>query len=260
MSNETLSAPSIWMIFICYNKPFFWVIQIPTLKMPKLFVDILQDLGYASGWPSRPVVPIFKVKGAPKHAYPPFGGFSCGIANHFLNDPDSNTENTKKNLEVCQNLGYASGWPSRPVQSIFKVKRAPECAYLPFRWILCVIENHFMGDLDSEVKNVKNFVDVWQDLCYEFGWPSRPVQSILKVKRSPKRTYPPFRWFSWAIANHFLGDPDSDVNIAKIFVDVRQNLRYSSSWLSQLVRPILKVKQAPKRIPPPPSFDNFRVQ
>ena len=61
------------------------------------------------------------------------------------------------------------------------------------------------------------FVDVRQDLVYAYGWPSRLVRPIWKVKRAPKRAYPSFRRFSYAIAHHFLGDPDSDVKNAKLF-------------------------------------------
>ena len=61
------------------------------------------------------------------------------------------------------------------------------------------------------------FVKVRQDLVYASGWPSRPVRLIWKVKRALKRAYPLFRRFSCAIANHFLGDPDSDVKNAKLF-------------------------------------------
>ena len=50
----------------------FWVIWIPTEKMPNFFVDIRQDLVYAYGLPSRLVRPIWKVKRAPKRAYPSF--------------------------------------------------------------------------------------------------------------------------------------------------------------------------------------------
>ena len=61
------------------------------------------------------------------------------------------------------------------------------------------------------------FVDVSHYLVYASGWPSRPVRPNLKVKRAPNRAYPSFSWFSCAIANHFLGDPDSDVKNAKFF-------------------------------------------
>ena len=61
------------------------------------------------------------------------------------------------------------------------------------------------------------FVDVRQDLVYASGMPSRPFRPISKVKRVLKRAYLSFRWFSLAIENHFLGDPDSDVKNAKFF-------------------------------------------
>ena len=61
------------------------------------------------------------------------------------------------------------------------------------------------------------FVDVRQDLFNAYRWPSRLVRPIWKVKRAPKREYPSFRGFSCAIANHFLGDSDSDFKNAKFF-------------------------------------------
>ena len=73
----------------------FWVILIPTSKMQNFFMDVRQDLVYASDWPSRPVRPIWKVKRASKRAYPSFQRFSCAIAHHFLGDPDSDVKNAK---------------------------------------------------------------------------------------------------------------------------------------------------------------------
>ena len=61
------------------------------------------------------------------------------------------------------------------------------------------------------------FMDVRQDLVYAYGCPSRLFQPIWKVKLAPKRAYASFGRFSFAIAHHFLGDPDSDVKIAKFF-------------------------------------------
>uniref|UniRef100_A0A3Q7G574 Uncharacterized protein n=1 Tax=Solanum lycopersicum TaxID=4081 RepID=A0A3Q7G574_SOLLC len=102
--------------------------------MSNFFVDVRQDLVYASGWPSRPFQPILKVKRAPKRAYPSFRRFSCAIANNFLSDPN------------------------------FNVKRAPKRAYPSFRRFSCAIANHFLGDPDSDVKNAK----------FSCGRPSRP--------------------------------------------------------------------------------------
>ena len=93
MSPEA-SIPLISMIFVCYSK-LFWVIQIPTSKMPNFFVHVRLDLVYASGWPLRPVRPILKVKRVSKWAYPSFWRFLCAMANHFLGHPDSDVKNTK---------------------------------------------------------------------------------------------------------------------------------------------------------------------
>ena len=65
---------------------------------------------------------------------------------------------------------------------------------------------------------IQNFcVDVRQDLYYIEGWPSWPIRSILKVKRSLKCAYPLFQQFSCAIAHYFVGDSDSDVKNTEIF-------------------------------------------
>ena len=82
----------------------FCVIRIPTTKMPNFFVDVRQDLFYASDCPSRPVRPILKVKRASKRAYPSFRRFSCAIAHHLVGVPDSDVKNAK----------FFLGRPSRP--------------------------------------------------------------------------------------------------------------------------------------------------
>ena len=87
------------------------------------------------------------------------------------------------------------------------------------------------------------FVDVRQDLVYAYGWPSRLVRPIWRYKRAPKRAYASFRRFSCAIAHHFLGDPDSNVKMPNLFVDVRQDLVNAYSCPSRLVR----IQTSPKR-------------
>ena len=82
----------------------FWLIRIPTSKIPNFFMDVRQDLVYANGWPSRIVRAIWRIKRAPKRAYASFRRFSCAIAHHFLGDPDSDVKNAK----------FFRGRPSRP--------------------------------------------------------------------------------------------------------------------------------------------------
>ena len=91
------------------------------------------------------------------------------------------------------------------------------------------------------------FVDVRQDLVYAYGWPSRLVRPIWRVKRAPKRSYASFRRFSCAIAHHFLGDSDPTSKMPNFFVDVRQGVVYVYDCPSRLVRPIWRVKRASKR-------------
>uniref|UniRef100_A0A3Q7J1B0 Uncharacterized protein n=1 Tax=Solanum lycopersicum TaxID=4081 RepID=A0A3Q7J1B0_SOLLC len=176
----------------------FWVIRNPMSKMPIYFVDVRQDLVYAYGWPSRLVRPIWKVKRAPKRAYPSFRRFSCAIAHDFLGDSDSDVKNSK----------FFRGRPSRPCQ----------CIRLAIMACPTHLEAHdFLGNLDFDVENANFFVDVRQDLFYAYGWPSWLVRPIWKVKRASKRAYPSFQRFSCAIAHLFLVDPDSNVKNAKFF-------------------------------------------
>uniref|UniRef100_A0A3Q7GCA1 Uncharacterized protein n=1 Tax=Solanum lycopersicum TaxID=4081 RepID=A0A3Q7GCA1_SOLLC len=300
--------------------------------MPNFFVDIRQDLVYAYGWPSQLVRPIWKVKQAPKRAYPSFQRFLCPIAHHFLGDPNSDVKNAKffrgrpsrpclcirlaitacpTHLEAYHFLGdpdfdvknakFFRGRPSRPCLYIRKVKRVPKRAYPSFRRFSCAIAHHFLGDPDSDVKNIKKFCGRPSRpcLCIRFAItpcpthlegqtspeariplistifavknakffrrrPSRPFLYIRlaitscptqKVKRSPKRAYPSFRQFSCAIAHHFLGNLISTSKMQKIFMGVRQDLVYAYGWPSRLVRPIWKVKRVPKRAYP--SFRRF---
>ena len=75
------------------------------------------------------------------------------------------------------------------------------------------------------------FVDVLQDFVYAYYFLSRFVRPIWKVKQAQKRAYPSFRRFSYAIANHFLRDPDSDVNNAKCFRG-RRSRPFLCIWLA----------------------------
>uniref|UniRef100_A0A3Q7E929 Uncharacterized protein n=1 Tax=Solanum lycopersicum TaxID=4081 RepID=A0A3Q7E929_SOLLC len=148
--------------------------------MPNFFMDIRQDLVYAYGWPSQIVRPIWKVKRAPKQAYPLFRRFSCAIAHHFLGDPNSDVKNAKFfrghpsipclciRLAITACPTHLEGWPSRLVRPIWKVKQALKRAYPSFRRFSCAIAHHFLGDPDFDVKNAKFF-------C---GRPARPCLCI----------------------------------------------------------------------------------
>uniref|UniRef100_A0A3Q7HYZ3 Uncharacterized protein n=1 Tax=Solanum lycopersicum TaxID=4081 RepID=A0A3Q7HYZ3_SOLLC len=159
--------------------------------MLNFFVVVRQDLVYAYDWPSRLVRPIWKVKRAPKRAYPSFRRFSCAIAHHFLGDPDSDIKNAKNfcgrpsrpclcirlAITACPtNLeGQTSLEASIPLISMIFV-----CYSTPFFWVIRIPTS----------KMPIFFVDVRQDLVYAYGWPSRLVRPIWKVKRAPKRAYP----------------------------------------------------------------------
>ena len=72
--------------------------------MPNFFMDVLQDLVYASGGSSGPFRTILKVKRAPKRAYLSFRRLSCAMANHFLGDQNSASKMQKFFVDVRQDL------------------------------------------------------------------------------------------------------------------------------------------------------------
>ena len=79
------------------------------------------------------------------------------------------------------------------------------------------------------------FVDVRQDLVYAYGWSSRLVRPIWKVKRASKRAYPSFRQFSCAIAHIFWVIRIPTSKMPNFFVDVHEDLIYAYGWPSRLV-------------------------
>ena len=120
-------------------------------------------------------------------------------------------------MDVCQDLFYAYGWPSQLFRTIWRVKRALKQAYTSFRGFSCAIAHLFWVIRIPTSKMPNFFVDVRQDLVYAYGWPSRLVRPIWRVKRALKRAYASFRRFSCAKPHHFMGDPDSNVKNAKFF-------------------------------------------
>ena len=127
-TNSDANIRLISTIFVCYN---FWVIRIPTSKMPNFFVDVHQDLVYAYDCPSRLVRPIWRVKRAPKRACASFPThfegqtspeasirlistiFICYSTPIFwvIRIPTSKMPNFF--VDVRQDVVYAYGWPSR---------------------------------------------------------------------------------------------------------------------------------------------------
>uniref|UniRef100_A0A3Q7HDN9 Uncharacterized protein n=1 Tax=Solanum lycopersicum TaxID=4081 RepID=A0A3Q7HDN9_SOLLC len=174
--------------FSCAIVNHFWVIQNKTSKIPKIFVDVRQDLGYASSWPSRLVRPIFKVKQSSKRAYPT-------IVTNF-GDPNSDVKKANFFVDVLQDLVYAAGWPSQSIQLIFKVKRAPNQANLSFRRFSCAIANLFLGDLDFDVKNAKFFYERPSRPCLCSLLASTSNSTHFQGQTSPEEGIPQFRRFS----------------------------------------------------------------
>ena len=91
------------------------------------------------------------------------------------------------------------------------------------------------------------FVDVRQDLVYAYGWPSRLVRPIWRVKRAPKRATPHFDDFRVLLHTTFwvIGIPTS--KMPNFFMDVHQDVVYAYDWPSRLFWAIWKVKRAPVR-------------
>ena len=158
--------------------------------MPKLFVDVRYDLGYASGWLSWPVRSIFKVKRTTKRAYPLFRRFSWAIANHFLGDSDSYVKNAKNfywrplRPWLCIRLSLTASLAH------FQGQTNSKALIPPLRWFLCAIANHFLGNPDFDVKNFKKLCGRLLRPWLRIRLASRPIGPILKVKE-PEACAPP---------------------------------------------------------------------
>ena len=153
--------------------------------MPNFFVDVHQDLVYASGWPSWPVRPILKVKRTPKRAFPSFWQYSCVIANHFLGDPDSDVKNAKFfcgrtsrpclciRLAITARLTHLEGQTipeaSIPlISTIFVCYNKPFFGWSRFRCKKCQIF------LWTSVKNLSMHPVGHHGLSDPFGWSNDP--------------------------------------------------------------------------------------
>uniref|UniRef100_A0A3Q7GK14 Uncharacterized protein n=1 Tax=Solanum lycopersicum TaxID=4081 RepID=A0A3Q7GK14_SOLLC len=139
----------------------FWVIGIPTSKMPNFFVEVRQDLVYAYDWPSRLVRPILEGQTSPEASIRLISTIFVCYCTPFLGDRDSDVKNAK----------FFRGRPSRPCLCIrLAITACPTHleAYASFRRFSCAIAHHFLGDRDPDVKNAKFFR----------GCPSRPCLCI----------------------------------------------------------------------------------
>ena len=153
--------------------------------MPIFFVDVRQDLVYASGWPSRPVRPILKVKRALKLAYPSFRQFSFAITNYFLGDLDSDVKNAK----------YFCGRPSRPYLCIrVAITACPthlegqtsHNASIPLiSMIFVCYSTPFLGDPNFNVKKAKFFHELPSKPCLCIWLAITACQTHLEGQTSP---------------------------------------------------------------------------
>uniref|UniRef100_A0A494G8N7 Uncharacterized protein n=1 Tax=Solanum lycopersicum TaxID=4081 RepID=A0A494G8N7_SOLLC len=185
--------------------PLISTIFIATSKMPNFFVDVRQHLVYADGWPSRLARPIWK---------------HTTIAHDFLGDLDSDVKNAK----------FFRGRPSRPCL----------CIRLTITACPTHLEAHnFLGDPDSDVKNAKFFCGRLSRPCLCIRLAITAWLTHLKGQTSPEASIP-------LILMIFI----PTLKMPNFFVDVRPDLVYAYGWPSRLVRPIWKVKRAPKRAYP----------
>ena len=74
------------------------------------------------------------------------------------------------------------------------------------------------------------FVDVRQDLVYAYGWLSRLVRPIWKVKRAPSEHTPHFDDFRLLLHTIFWVIRFPTSKLPNVFVDDRQDLVFASVW------------------------------
>uniref|UniRef100_A0A3Q7FFR9 Uncharacterized protein n=1 Tax=Solanum lycopersicum TaxID=4081 RepID=A0A3Q7FFR9_SOLLC len=224
--------------------------------MRNVFVDVRHDLVYAYGWPSRLVRPIWKVKRAPKRAYPSLRRFSCAIAYDFLGDPDS----------YVKNSNFFRRRPSRPCLCIrlsitacpthFKGQTSPEASIPLFLTIFMCYSTRFFGS--SGFRRQK---------CQIFSWTSVKTFSMHTIdhhglsdpfgRSNELRSEHTPHFYDFRVLKHtiFWVIRISTSIMPNFFVDVHQDLVYAYVWPSRLFQHIWKVKRAPKRAYP--SFRRF---
>ena len=110
----------------------FWVIGIPTLKMPNLFVDAVKTLSIHTVGHHGFSGPFGRSNEPRSEHTPHFDDFRVLLHTIFwvIGIPTSKMQNLF--VDVRQDVVYAYGWPSRVFWAIWKVKRAPERAYASF--------------------------------------------------------------------------------------------------------------------------------
>ena len=196
--------------------------------MPNFFVDVLQDLVYAYGWPSHLFWPIWKVKLDPKRAYPSFWLFSCAIAHHFLGDPDSDVKNAK----------FFRGHPSRPCLCIrlaitdcpahLKGQTNPKASICLISTIFLCYSTPFFGLSGFRRKK-----------CQIYSWTSVKTLSMNTVghhglsdpfgrSNEPRSEHTPhFDDFRVLLYTIFWVIENLTSKMLNLFVDVRQDLVYA---------------------------------
>ena len=162
--------------------------------MPNFFVEVHQDLIYASRCPSWPVWPILKVKRATKRAYPSFWWFSCAIANYFLGDQDSDVKNAK----------FFCGRALRP------------CLYI--RLELTAGPTHFEGktSLEASIPIISTIF-----VCYSkpfFGWTGFRHQKSQFFCGRPSRPCICIRLTLTVYLTHFEGQTSPEASILLILM------------------------------------------
>ncbi|KAG5576420.1 hypothetical protein H5410_056554 [Solanum commersonii] len=214
--------------------------------LPKLFMDVPNDLRYGVDWSRRKNWPIVKLKQAPERTLVLESVGPDGLTGPFSrsNDPQSGFPMSflpKKFVDVRQDLSYRAGWSRRENLTIFKVKhprRRFPTSFLP-----------------------NFFVDILPDLSYGVGWSRWANRPIIKVKQAPKWIGKPAQFHGRMILGVgkpavlpiimssqwiFWSSEFSTSFLSNFFLDVRQDLSYGTGWSQKANQPIVKVKGAPE--------------
>ena len=160
-------------------------------------------------------------------------------------------------VDVRKDLVYASGWPSRPFRPILTVKRSLKRAYPLFRRFSCAIAHHFLGDPESDVKNVKFFRRRPSRPCLRIRLAITACPTHLEGQTSPEVS---IRLISMIFVCYkqtifwVIRIPTS--KMPNFFVDVRQDLFYAYGWHHGLFVPFGGSNEPQSEHTP--HFDDFR--
>ncbi|KAG5569182.1 hypothetical protein H5410_058948 [Solanum commersonii] len=197
--------------------------------LPKIFMDVRQDLSYGAGWPRQVNQPIFKVKRSLERTLVmelvgsnwKIGPFSRS------NEPRSLP---KIFIDFHHDFSYGASWSKCVNRPIFNVKQAPDQANPKFINFRVLYSMDYLVIQIFDVIFAESFHGHSSIIRYGAGWSRWVNRPIFKVKRASERTLAmelvgpykkigPFQGGRAAAVHGCFDDPDFRCHFSKNFME-----------------------------------------